>query len=94
MATLREWLVLAGLRWSSISAVMRFRVSQAASVIPIAGYALLWSDSAQQLLQLQVGLRSGAWFSVNQRLSLVYFGSILLTVALILFWADVRGHST
>lgn len=82
---MRRWLVINGLCWSTISQLMRLRISQIAATIPILGYALLWSEKAKEYLALQTSL--GGWFSINSRLTLLYVGSILLTVALLLFWA-------
>jgi hypothetical protein len=65
---------------------MKYRVSQAASIIPIAGYAILWNREVGTLFDLQDRIRDGAWFTISNRLYLIYFGSVFLTAALILFW--------
>ena len=77
---------------------MKFRISQAASIIPIAGYAILWSEDVGGFLTLQERIRDGGWFSVADRIYLIYLGSVILTAALILFWMRcpkfIRRHST
>lgn len=75
---------------------MRLRISQAAAIIPAAGYALLWSDTAEKTLAYQWRLQQGAWFTVPQRLTLVYLGALLLTAALVIFFVRcprlIRRH--
>ena len=80
------WLKSKIYRWSAISSLMKLRISQAASLIPIAGYAILWSEKFDGLLQYQKAWESVSLFTISSRLHMVYFGSISLTFALIVFW--------
>ncbi len=65
---------------------MKYRISQAASIIPVAGYAVLWSEKFDGLLEYQKAWDASAWFTVPERLHMIYFGSISLTIALAIFY--------
>lgn len=80
-ARLRLWCVRNRLRWSTISAFMKTRISQFAATIPFVGYALLWSQEIKKYLELQIALHGGLWFSTTTRLLLIYFGAVLLAFA-------------
>ena len=84
--SLIDLLMSLGLRWSTISHFMRLRISQVAAVIPFAGYGILWSEWAEKTLRYQGRIQEDAWFTLSNRLHLIYFGSILLTVALVMFY--------
>ncbi len=81
-----NWLRFNVLRWSVISGLMKYRISQAASIIPVAGYAILWSEKFDGLLKYQKAWDAAAWFTVSERLHMIYFGSISLTIALAIFY--------
>ncbi len=95
---IKDWLRMNVLRWSVISGLMKYRVSHAVSIIPIAGYAILWSEKFEGLLQYQETLDAEAWFATSTRLHLIYFGSIVLSIALFIFLIRcpgfIRRHST
>ncbi|MCP5072246.1 MAG: hypothetical protein GY947_02990, partial [Rhodobacteraceae bacterium] len=94
---IKAWLRMNVLRWSVISGLMKYRVSHAVSIIPIAGYAILWSEKFEGLLQYQQTLDAEAWFTASTRLHLIYFGSIILSIALVIFLIRcpgfIRRHS-
>ena len=76
----RDWLLQKGMRWSLVALFMRTRIAQVAAVIPLVGYALLWSQKASEYLALQEVLGSGL-FGVTWRLLLIYFGAHFLAAA-------------
>ncbi len=74
------------LRWSIVSGLMKNKIPQAAAIIPVAGYAILWSDSFEGLMKFQESLNHYAWFTTQSRLYFIYFGALLLTASLVLHW--------
>jgi hypothetical protein len=75
----RSWLT-----WSSLSALLNNAVARAIYVIPVAGYVILYSDYFSGLFQYST-LSYNGFLSFFQRVSLAYYGSIILLVAFLLW---------
>ncbi|MBW9062349.1 hypothetical protein JNB71_03360 [Rhizobium herbae] len=73
-------------RWSFSTALSRSKLPQVVSLIPILGYAVLWSDSFRQQLMRFDGLGTGLWLDPIERIELLYFGSVLVLAGLLLLY--------
>ena len=65
--------------WTKARFIANSRLPQASALIPIIGYALLWSDQLSSLA-VYSKLEPALWFSPIWRLRLLYWGACSMTV--------------
>lgn len=76
-----------GALWSWSVALTRTRLPQLATLIPVLGYGVLWSDSFDgALMEFGVAFGSNNVLSPLARVQLLYFGSLTILAGLIVFW--------
>jgi hypothetical protein len=85
-------------RWSMVATISRTRLPQIVSLIPILGYAVIWSDDLQRaIMRFDVALPH-MWFTAVQRIHMLYAGSVLVFIGVCLFWMFaprvVRRHDS
>lgn len=67
---------------------MRTRLPQFATLIPALGYAVLWSDQFQGwIMKFTLAFGSGGLLSPLDRITFLYFGSIVVLAGMLAFWA-------
>ncbi len=73
--------------WSSLNAMLSNSTARVIYVLPIAGYVILYSDYFQALPLFRFSvLSSWGFLSFEARINMIYYGSIVLLIAFILFW--------
>lgn len=69
------------IRWSFLSKFMRLKIAQAASFVPVFGYLIILSDKFEGFISNNRYL----WLTTDQKIYLLYFGSLCLTFSLIVY---------
>ena len=69
------------LKWSIISGLMKLKVAQIVSFFPIFGYLIIFNDNLVEYLEGS----GGFYISFEQKVYLIYFGSLLLCMSYILY---------
>lgn len=70
--------------WSSARAIANSRLPQAATIIPIIGYALIWSDQLQDFAYFK-SLQPSLFLTPVQRLQCLYWGAIFMSIGWLLY---------
>lgn len=74
------------IRWTFSSALARTKLPQVISLIPLLGYAVLWSDEFRsQIMQFQT-LEPALWLSPTARIKCLYFGSVTVLFGVLLLY--------
>ncbi|MGO8422268.1 hypothetical protein ACC807_11075 [Rhizobium ruizarguesonis] len=74
------------IRWTFSSALARTKLPQVISLIPLLGYAVLWSDQFHaQIMQFET-LAPSLWFSPTDRIRCLYIGSLLVLGGVVLLF--------
>lgn len=66
---------------------MKTRVPQFATLIPLLGYAILWSDQFEGwIMKFDRAFGGGSLLTPSQRVEFLYFGSVLILLGMVVFW--------
>jgi hypothetical protein len=71
--------------WTTLGSMLGSSTSRAIYVLPVAGYVILYSDYFQSLHKFST-LTHGGFLTFSERVSLFYYGSLVLLVAYGLWW--------
>lgn len=72
------------LSWGGLSELHRMPVTRVATLMPVFGYLILFSQSFPDLLKYADTLGTNYWFSTDTRLKLIYLGGLSLTGSMVL----------
>lgn len=75
------------IRWSDLSAYTRTRFPGVVTLLPVLGYAVLFSDQLNSWFFNYGDFLQGGWLSPKTRILLVFVGAVLLAVGRLLFFA-------
>lgn len=73
------------LSWTTLGSMLGSTTSRAIYVLPVAGYVILYSDYFQSLHKFST-LTHGGFLTFSERVSLFYYGSLVLLLAYGLWW--------
>ncbi|QIG70401.1 hypothetical protein EVB88_017 [Rhizobium phage RHph_N28_2] len=74
------------IRWTFSSALARTKLPQVISLIPLLGYAVLWSDQFHDQIMRFETLAPSLWFSPTDRIRCLYIGSLLVLGGVVLLF--------
>jgi hypothetical protein len=72
--------------WTQLGVWLTSSTSRVIYTFPIAGYVVLYSDYFQKLFHFSALTESWGFISFPTRINLIYYGSLLLLGALIIWW--------
>lgn len=72
--------------WSNVSIIPRSQFGRAVATIPIAGYAILFSEYGTHTLDFESSLGIDLWFNANQRARIIYYGGLIMLASCILYY--------
>lgn len=75
------------IRWSQLSAYTRTRFPGSVTLLPVLGYAVLFSDQLNSWLFDYGEFLQGGWLNPRYRILLIFLGAILLAIGRLLFFA-------
>lgn len=73
------------LSWTALGSLLSSYTSRAAYTLPLAGYVILYSDYFQKLFQFS-SLTASGFLTTTLRADFIYYGSLLLLVAFVIWW--------
>ena len=71
--------------WSQLRTLAKSPIARATALIPVIGYAILWSSHFTEFLQYNESLGPSFWFDTLERLYLIYLGASLTTLGVVIF---------
>jgi hypothetical protein len=72
--------------WTQLGVWLTSSTSRVIYTFPIAGYVILYSDYFQKLFHFSALTESWGFISFPTRINLIYYGSLLLLCAFIIWW--------
>lgn len=73
-------------KWSHAAFLARTRLPLIASLVPVLGYAVLWSDAFNQSIMRLEALGHRQWFDPLTRIEFLYTGGVMVLAGMIVFW--------
>ena len=73
------------INWELPARILRSPIVKSVTLVPVAGYIILYSDELSSIFDLQEGYENLGFLPESWRIHLIYWGGIFLTIGIIIY---------